>query len=205
MGAGCSAISGCGASGRRCSSGRRRRDAACCRWSAAAALPLLAGHSAARAKRQAPPSLGTTCEASSLLPTRNPLLPAPQDHRHTLTLLNHFTVAASHGNAHAVELLASALAVDMRLHNQACPQGGAAPGKAVTAARAEGWAAASLSLPTTPAGCLQAALDVLVPLLQECHGERGAELAARVQRLLQALDDDVLEVGRGSGQWWLWW
>ena len=48
---------------------------------------------------------------------------APQDHRHTLTLLNHFTVAASHGNAHASELLAAGLAVNLRLHNQVQPRG----------------------------------------------------------------------------------
>lgn len=45
------------------------------------------------------------------------------DHRQALTLLNHMTVATAQGNAHAMELLAGALAVDVRLHAQARGRG----------------------------------------------------------------------------------
>lgn len=57
-----------------------------------------------------------------------PLVPFPEpslvdvllcDHRHTLTLFNHATKAAAQGNIHAMELLAGALALDIRLHAQA--------------------------------------------------------------------------------------
>lgn len=41
-----------------------------------------------------------------------------QDHQHTLALLDHFTLAAAAGNAHAMELLAGALALDLRLQLQ---------------------------------------------------------------------------------------
>ncbi|PSC69944.1 hypothetical protein C2E20_6580 [Micractinium conductrix] len=39
------------------------------------------------------------------------------EHRRSLTLLDHFTLAAAQGNAHTVEILAGALAIDIRLHS----------------------------------------------------------------------------------------
>eukprot|EP00887_Chlorella_sp_A99_P003473 scaffold7.g3473.t1 len=41
------------------------------------------------------------------------------DARHTLGLLDQFTVAEQQGNAHAMEILAAAIAVDLRLHTAA--------------------------------------------------------------------------------------
>ena len=43
-----------------------------------------------------------------------------QDHQHALALFDHFTLAAAQGNIHVMEVLAGALALDLRLHLQVC-------------------------------------------------------------------------------------
>jgi hypothetical protein len=39
----------------------------------------------------------------------------PQEHKHAIALFEHFKGAAAQGNSHAMDLLAAALAVDLRL------------------------------------------------------------------------------------------
>jgi hypothetical protein len=45
-------------------------------------------------------------------------VPLLQDHQHALALFDHFTLAAAQGNMHVMEVLAGALALDLRLHLQ---------------------------------------------------------------------------------------
>ena len=76
------------------------------------------------AKEMVRGALGSGASPNPLPPPRAPGLsalprpPCPQDHAHTLVLLDQFTLASAAGNAHTAELLAAALALDLRLHCQ---------------------------------------------------------------------------------------
>ncbi|GAB4816327.1 hypothetical protein N2152v2_003373 [Parachlorella kessleri] len=64
--------------------------------------------------------------ADTTAPLDKVLIPEPNlldaiicDHQHALALFDHFTLAAAQGNIHVMEVLAGAIALDLRLHLQA--------------------------------------------------------------------------------------
>lgn len=92
-----------------------------------------------------------------------------QDHAHLLALLDQATLAVAAGNAHTMELLAAALAIDLRLHCQVT----AAAGHCVGYRPAPAWPGVvvwramvlPLGLPASPAaGACE------LPALQVCAG-----------------------------------